>query len=93
MGVVRALVLPVYQRYWLFHAWSEASAADKAVPRTLLSQLQAKVGTARRWQGYGGSGRLVVAHAAPLTHARHTAHLAPCTWCCCSSVVRAACPA
>eukprot|EP00775_Hariotina_reticulata_P003909 gene3909-4163_t len=42
MGVARVLVLPVYRRYWLYHAWTDTSKAEQAAPQTLVGRLQTK---------------------------------------------------
>jgi len=43
MGVARVLVLPVYRKYWLYHAWTELSNAEQVTPQTLVGRLQTKV--------------------------------------------------
>lgn len=31
----KVVIIPIYQKHWLYHAWSEATAAEAAAERSL----------------------------------------------------------
>lgn len=79
-GAVKVLVVPVFKRYWLFHAWRTAAAAASAPPKpwqqgsSLTEQLQLLLAAIQRWgskQGEQQWQKIVTAPEGTFNHKLH----------------------
>lgn len=78
-GAVKVLVVPVFRRYWLFHAWRTAAAAS-APPKpwqqgsSLGEQLQLLLGALQRWGSKQGEHQWQKIATAPEGTFNHKLH-------------------
>lgn len=94
-GSVKVLVVPVFKRYWLFHAW-KTKAPPGAPPKpwqqgsSLGEQLQLLLGAVQRWgikQGEQQWQKITTAPKGTFNHKLHwyvVSHLAAACGHCCS---------
>jgi len=74
---VRVLVLPLFKRYWLWHAWKEAAPASSGPPKpwreggSVHEKLKLLAGSVQRWgskQGEQQWHKLATAPEGTLNH-------------------------